>query len=98
MLAAPPGLILSIILTMTPDFNNTQSWPKPITNRGPEKKDYDELGCVQYLDGEGYWRVGEVTKWEGEGWYHTPRWKPRPLTLQERALEALDRAKPWWVV
>jgi hypothetical protein len=65
-------------------------WPEPITDRPPTKDDLDAIGLVQVLDERGNWILGFRQEAAKGRWRHTPNWQPKPPTLKEQALKALD--------
>jgi hypothetical protein len=66
-------------------------WPEPITDRPPTEADGDGQGWVMIVN-DGVWRPWHWADVGDQGWLHTPRWQPRQPSLQDQAIEALDRA------
>jgi hypothetical protein len=77
-----------------------QLWPEPITDRPPTEEDGDDFEDVQILSHDGRWKVAHWSTAKDIPWLHTPRWQPRPPSLQEQALVKLramlgDSSQVW---
>jgi hypothetical protein len=66
-----------------------QLWPEPITDRPPTEGDADSFEDVQVLTSANRWKVAHWSSAQTIPWLHTPRWQPRPPSLQEQALALL---------